>query len=304
MDIYILYYAGLLTFCIVSMKRGFFWRHMNAILSVFMTLFAYGCSSQTLMESLPPQVPVLPSSLEESVISPWRTESNRLRDPYRHPLETLEFFGIKANMAVVEVSPGTGWFTEILAPFLNKNGKYIAAVSTPQDGPNKGQMNPLFLKWMESHPSVAEKMTVVKYNLPYPMDMSLKESADRVLTFINFHNWMEMGHEKLALASFFQVLKPGGILGIVQHRGKLGAPQDIHAKDGYVQEKYLINLARKAGFKFLGRSEINSNSADVKNYPEGVWTLPPTLKLGEKDKDKYLAIGESDKMTLKFLKPR
>ena len=274
---------------------------MKTIFPVLLVLIVCACTTKTIIPSAEPKT--IPSTLEEAVSGPWRTDSNRVRDRYRHPVETLNFFGVKPSMTVVEISPATGWFTEILAPFLAANGKYIAAVSSPQEGPNKGQNNPQFVKWMETHPSVASKVSITKFNLPAEIDIAPSESADLVLTFINLHNWMETGHETIALTSFFRALKPGGILGVVQHRSDSKVPQDPRAKNGYVREDYLIKLAKKVGFKLIGRSEINSNSSDTKDYPDGVWTLPPTLKLGEKDKEKYLAIGESDKMTLKFVRP-
>ena len=139
---------------------------------------------------------------------------------------------------------------------------------------------------------------------PEFLQIAPEGSADRVLTFRNVHNWMKQGQAASVFAAMYKALKPGGILGVVEHRNSAAKPQDERAASGYVSEDYVIALARNAGFEFLGKSEINANPKDSKDYPKGVWTLPPSLMLKEKDKKKYLAIGESDRMTIKFMKPK
>lgn len=245
----------------------------------------------------------LPKTIAEAVSSNQRTEENKKRDIYRHPTETLAFFGLRPEMTVVEIYPGAGWYMEIIAPFVAQKGKYIMA--TPSTNPEKAYTvinEQKIQNWMKANPEVASSMVVATYNLPKAQEIAPENSADMVVTFRNVHNWMTNKFEKEAFASFFKVLKPGGVLGVVEHR-ELPNKRDPLAKSGYVREQDVIKMALKAGFKLVAKSEVNANAKDTKNHPEGVWTLLPTLKLGEKDKEKYLAIGESDRMTLKFIKP-
>ena len=238
-----------------------------------------------------------PRTLEAAVNSEFRTPTNKARDQYRHPFETLTFFGVKPDMTVVEVTPGAGWYAEILAPFLAENGQYIAAENRGNSGSNKQ-----FTQWMALYPQVAGKMMMTEFSPPDKMVVAPPGTADMVLTFRNLHNWMSKHEDLNAFKAFYKALKGGGTLGIVEHRANAKTKQDPEAKSGYVTEDYVMKLAKKAGFKFVGKSEINANPRDTKDYPEGVWTLPPTYKLGDKDHDKYAAIGESDRMTLKFVK--
>lgn len=241
-----------------------------------------------------------PKTIEEAVASPYRTDSNRARDVYRHPSETLHFFGLKANMKVIEITPGNGWYMEIIAPFLNDQGQYIMATSVA--GANEGQVDRL-VEWSKKHPEIAKNMSVVTFNLTSPKAKLAKPSSvDMILTFRNVHNWMAKKTEKVAFKLFYKALKKGGILGVVEHRA-LATAKDPKALSGYVRESDMIKMAKKAGFRLVAKSEINANPKDTKDYPDGVWTLPPTLKLKEKNREKYLAIGESDRMTLKFIKP-
>lgn len=245
----------------------------------------------------------LPKTIEEAVNSNYRTEENRKRDQYRHPVETLKFFGLKQEMTVVEIYPGSGWYMEILAPLVAQKGKYIMAA--PSSNPEKPYtvVNEQKIKsWMNLNPEVARSMMMATYNLPNANDISAENSADMVVTFRNVHNWISINSEIEAFKSFYKVLKPGGVLGVVEHR-ELSNKYDPKAKSGYVRERDVIKMAEKAGFMLVAKSEINANPLDKKNHPQGVWTLPPALRLGEKDKAKYLAIGESDRMTLKFIKP-
>jgi predicted methyltransferase len=229
-----------------------------------------------------------------------RSEKNRARDIYRHPAETLAFFGLRDNMTVMELWPGGGWYTEILGPVLKERGKLIVTSFDP-NGPEGNNTNSA-KKLRDSLAANAATYGDVKTAIVAPPDkleLGPPASVDLVLTFRNLHNWIGAGIAEKLMAASFAVLKPGGVLGIVEHRANPG--QDI--KSGYVEEAVAIRYAESAGFKLAEKSEINANPKDTKDHPEGVWTLPPSLRLKDKDKDKYLAIGESDRMTLKFVKP-
>jgi len=228
------------------------------------------------------------------------------RDVYRHPLETLHFFELQPDMTIVEIWPGAGgWYSEILAPLLRKKGKlYAAHFSAKSDIPFFTTSLDSYKKKLAAHPRVYKRVKLTTLQPPDQLTIAPADSVDRVLTFRNVHNWIKSGHDSLVFEAMFRALKPGGILGVVEHRGIPDKTQDPAAKSGYVTEAYVISLAEKTGFETIGRSEINGNPKDTKNYPEGVWTLPPTLRLGKLDQEKYLAIGESDRMTLKFRKPK
>jgi len=234
------------------------------------------------------------AALKAAIAGPQRSDANKARDKYRHPLETLTFFGIKPDMTVVEVSPGTGWYTEILAPFLKDHGKLYEAV-----GGGAGAKT--FEEKLKADPAVYSQVIVTTLQPPAETEIAPAGSADMVLTFRNVHDWLPRGTTDDYFKAFYRALKPGGILGITDHRADPSQPQDPKAKNGYVRQDYMIQLAEHAGFKLDGASEINANPKDPRNQP--VWNLPPTLRQGDKDRDKYLAIGESDRMTLKFIKP-
>lgn len=245
----------------------------------------------------PEIVTVLPATLEEAVGSSLRTPDFQKRDVYRHPLETLKFFGIKPEMTVVEIWPSGGWYTEILAPYLASQGKYIIAdTSSDPNGYTNSRK-----KWMEAHPEIASKVTHSVFAPNESQEIAPAHSVDAVLTFRNVHNWLPVKSQENAFKIFFKALKPGGILGVVEHRAN--KTKKFDPKSGYVKESEVIRMAKLAGFKLEASSEINANPKDKADYPDGVWTLPPRLKLGDKDKAKYLEIGESDRMTLKFIKP-
>lgn len=245
-------------------------------------------------------------SLQQALSGKHRSAEHKARDKYRHPLQTLEFFDVKNSMTVVEVWPGKeGWYTEILAPYLRKHGQLYAAHFS-QDSNNdfyKSSLNQFKTKMLKS-PKLYNKVKLTVLNPPNELQIAPAGTADRVLTFRNVHNWMKNDQAPLVFKAMFDALKPGGILGVVEHRNLTTKPQDVKATSGYVSEDYVIALARKAGFEYLAKSEINANSKDSKDYPEGVWSLPPTLKLKDKDRKKYLEIGESDRMTIKFIKPK
>ena len=234
------------------------------------------------------------AALAAAIAGPQRSQANKARDKYRHPLETLTFFGIKPTMTVVEISPGAGWYTEILAPFLKDHGKLYEAV-----GGGAGAKT--FDDKLKADPADYGQVIVTTLKPPAETEIAPAGSADMVLTFRNVHDWIAHGNAQDYFKAFYRALKPGGILGITDHRADPSQPQDPSAKNGYVRQDYMIQLAQQAGFKLAGASEINANPKDLRDHP--VWYLPPTLRMGEKDRDKYLAIGESDRMTLKFTKP-
>ena len=234
------------------------------------------------------------AALAAAIAGPDRSEANKARDKYRHPMETLTFFGIKPTMTVVEISPGAGWYTEILAPLLKDHGKLYEAV-----GGGAGAKT--FEEKLKADPADYGQVIVTTLKPPAETEIAPAGSADMVLTFRNLHDWLGHGNAQDYFKAFYRTLKPGGILGITDHRADPSQPQDPIAKNGYVRQDYMIRLAQQAGFKLTGASEINANPKDLRDHP--VWYLPPTLRLGEKDRAKYLAIGESDRMTLKFAKP-
>jgi predicted methyltransferase len=246
--------------------------------------------------------PTPDAALQKAVADPGRTAKYVARDPFRHPAEELAFFGIKPNMTVVEVWPGGGYWTEILGPYLKGSGHLYAAV--PVKGESKEE-DATTTKWrtrIEGDKERYGNITITGLGKDH-YDIAPPNSVDLIVTFRNFHNWMDGGYADEALKGMYTALKPGGVLGIEDHRGRDDQPQDPHAKSGYVRQDYTIEAARKAGFEYVGASEIDANPKDTKDYPEGVWTLPPTLALGDKDRAKYLAIGESDNYVLKFRKP-
>jgi predicted methyltransferase len=232
----------------------------------------------------------------------WRLPQNSARDQYRHPEQTLQFFGVRDDQTLIEITPGNGWYSEILAPLLKDKGHYIAAVVAPgtSDYAKRG-FDTLSGKFA-ADPARYGKAQIIDYNPQQPV-LGKPASADAVLTFRNVHNWTDAKTEVATFKSFYEVLKPGGTLGIVDHRAKAGTTAAQNLSNGYLPTDYVIKLATNAGFKPVGESDINANPRDTKDYPDGVWTLPPALVLGEKDRAKYQAIGESDRMTLRFVKP-
>ena len=243
----------------------------------------------------------------KSVISgDHRTAQFVERDQYRHPYETLQFFGLKDNMTVVELSPGGGWYTEILAPYLKDNGTYIAAGYDPESSSEYYSKNAKnFAKKMADSPKLYGKAQISIFEAPNKIKVAEPNSADMVVSFRNAHHWHRKGHADAIYAEIFKALKPGGIFGIVQHRAGWDFPKDQKGNMGYLPQKEVIAKIKAAGFRLLESSEINANPKDKKDHPNGVWTLPPSLsKLKtDEDKAKYKAIGESDRMTLKFVKP-
>lgn len=232
-----------------------------------------------------------------------RSEANKARDEYRHPQETLTFFGISPTMTVMEISPGGGWYTEVLAPLMAQNGALIAAHSSPNGGSYARRSLGGFLKKLGENGKVFEAVEVATLQPPSAITPAPAGSVDLVLAFRNVHSWLRADQAEMMFATIAESLKPGGILGIVQHRGGADLTLEQMKKTAYVSEEKVIELAELAGLELDARSEINANPKDTKDHPRGVWTLPPTLAAGDEGRDRYLAIGESDRMTLRFIKP-
>lgn len=247
------------------------------------------------------------ASVERAMFGEHRSEANIERNRYRHPVGTLEFFGLKADMMVLEIWPGAGWYTEVLAPALRDKGRLVIATWDPdvEGQPNYRYELPQQMETMfKAHPGVYDKVETVYYSPPESDSLGGADSYDMVLTFRNTHGWVSSGLAEAIYAEFARVLKPGGVLGVVQHRAPTGSDPAETAQKGYVSEEAVIDFAEAAGLVFEASSEVNANPRDTKDYPEGVWTLPPSYRLGDENRERYGAIGESDRMTLRFRKPR
>jgi predicted methyltransferase len=238
-----------------------------------------------------------------------RSADNIARDEYRHPKQTLDFLDVQPHHTVVEIWPGSGWYSEILAPMLKEQGKYYAA-HFPTDSPIKffRSSRSQFEQKITQSADIYSNVSITNFAPPQQLNIAPAGSVDRVLTFRNVHNWMKNDSEQHAFSAFYKALKPGGILGVIEHK----APDHFNLQkmvdSGYVGQWYVIKLAKEAGFKLLASSPINTNMKDTKDHPNGVWTLPPTLRLpantGKRQQEKYRAIGESDRMTLTFIKEK
>lgn len=234
-----------------------------------------------------------------------RSEAYRERNESRHPGETLEFFGIRPDMTVVELSPGGGgWYTEILAPYLRDRGTlYAGSYDADSESEYFRRNAKRYEDKLAKNPDLYGKVKVTVFAPPETLDAAPAGSADLVLTFRNMHNWMGNGHHEVVMKAAYNYLKPGGVLGLVQHRNAPDAEQDPEVESGYIREDLIIELAEAAGFVLEAKSEINANPKDTRDHPQGVWNLPPGFRDKDKDREKYAAIGESDRMTLKFRKP-
>jgi predicted methyltransferase len=242
-----------------------------------------------------------PADMAAILAGPQRSEANKARDKFRHPVETLKFFGLKPTMTVVEITPSGGWYTEILAPYLRDHGRYIGAGAW--GGTDNGAKSVAkFKAKLDSDPASYGKVEVTAFGKDH-YDIARPGSADMVLTFREIHNYVTGGYGPETFKAFYAALKHGGVLGVVEHRLPEDRPAEREGTSGYMKVSTVKRLAEAAGFKFVAASEVNANPKDKADYPEGVWTLPPTYQLGDKDRAKYAAIGESDRMTLKFAKP-
>lgn len=237
-------------------------------------------------------------SLAAAIAAPTRTPANVARDRYRHPLQTLSFFGVRPTQTVIEIWPSGGWYTEILAPYLAANGRYYAAAS--------GRALNGMEKLKAANPVLYGKVLTTPFPATVGETRLANGTADVVLTFRNVHNWRFGGVDKAqeAFKQMYAMLKPGGTLGVVEHRLPEAMPSAMEEKSGYMKQSSVVAFARQAGFRLVGESKVNANPRDTHDYPKGVWTLPPTYQEGDEDRTKYAPIGESDRMTLKFVKPR
>jgi predicted methyltransferase len=269
----------------------------HAVAAVALALLAGACASSSSRESTA-------EALTGILAGDQRTPEERARDVYRHPKETLLFFGIRPEMKVLEVWPEPGWYTAVIAPLVREKGKYYAAVIAP-DPESKYITHRLeeYHARLAARPDLYDRVTVVTFPVDGG-DAVPPGSVDMVVTFRNIHNWMAREQAAQAFRTMFRALKPDGVLGVVEHRGNPAVPQDPKAKSGYVNEDYAIKLIEQQGFRLVAKSGVNDNPRDTKDYEQGVWTLPPAYRLGTKDHDKYAAIGESDRFTLRFVKPR
>lgn len=282
--------------CGFDLGAGLLKTPLLSVLAVTLTLV--GCASTGSSRQSTAQ------ALDQILAGEQRPAADRARDVWRHPRETLLFFGIRPEMRVVEVWPGDGWYTQVIAPLVNAKGKYYAAQYAP-DPHSQYITNMLqaYRAMLAARPTLYGNAQITTL-APTGGDIAPPASVDMVVTFRNIHNWMAQGWSAQAFAAMYRALKPGGVLGVVEHRGNPAVPQDPQAKSGYVNEDYAISMIEAAGFTLVAKSEINANPRDTKDYPQGVWTLPPSYRLGQQDRAKYAAIGESDRFTLKFIKKK
>jgi predicted methyltransferase len=254
------------------------------------------------------KAPSAAALLQAAIAGDHRTPEEKARDAWRHPKETLAFFGVEPDMTVVEIWPGGGWYTKILAPYLKAGGGvYYAAQRDPASSPRAAEA---MQKFKEAYADTAIYGDIRVSVLGDGAEVAPEGAADVVLTFRNVHNWMSAGDAEESFQAFYRALKPGGVLGVVEHRASEDAADE--GSSGYVKTSTVRALAEGAGFSFVEASEINANPADTKDHPFGVWTLPPVRRSSESpgqedpnfDRAKYDAIGESDRMTLKFVKPQ
>jgi predicted methyltransferase len=254
----------------------------------------------------PQTVPVGSVSLDAAIDGPKRGEQAKARDAYRHPRETLQFFELASTQTVLEIAPGGGWYTDILAPYLRDAGhlyeaQYVSTSAPPDAGERAADA--AFARKLTGAPAFYGTVVVGTLRAGEFSGFDASERFDRVLTFRNIHNWIKDGQLDANLRGFYRALKPGGELGVEEHRARPGTTVQQMIDSGYVTEAFVIAHAQAAGFVLAARSEINANPRDTKDYPRGVWSLPPTYASGDADRARYAAIGESDRMTLRFVKP-
>jgi predicted methyltransferase len=278
----------------------------RSLLALMLPLALVACAS-TGDAGSPMVTNAMGAALDEAIAGTWRSPENRARDVWRHPKETLSFFMVRPDHTVIEITPGGGWYSEILAPYLRANGRYVAAVIDPAPETNE-RARDYYTKGLAdlrakyaANAALYGGAQIVPFNQKAPV-FGAPGSADVVLTFRNVHNWRMSGNAEAMFKGFFDVLKPGGVLGVVEHRAKTDVPATD--RSGYVGQAQVIAMAQAAGFALDGQSEVNANPKDTKDHPNGVWMLPPSNRHDAKDAEKYRAIGESDRMTLRFVKPR
>lgn len=249
------------------------------------------------------------AALDAAIAGEHRSEANRSRDRYRHPKETLAFFGLRTDMTVVEIWPASGWYTDIIAPVVRDEGRLYAAQYGEDPSFDYQRRELEAFRDKISNTDVYGDITITALAFPDDLEIAPPGSADLVVTFRNVHNWFDPGYgppnaPELAFQAMYEALKPGGALGVVDHRWPDPATEHPQAANGYVSEERVIEYAEAAGFELAGRSDVNRNPRDTHDHPNGVWTLPPDLAVrDEADRAEYLEIGESDRLTLRFVKP-
>ncbi|MBN3762199.1 class I SAM-dependent methyltransferase [Burkholderia sp. Ac-20365] len=280
-----------------------------AIAATFLTLMLTGCASSSLNSQSSSRESgsqgVSATSLDAAISGPQRSDRARARDVYRHPEQTLQFFGLSRTQAVLEIAPGGGWYSDILAPYLRNTGQLYEAqyLSTSADLAAEDSATDIaYRRKLADNPSVYGNVVVGTLHAGQFNGFDANERFDRVFTFRNIHNWIKDGQLDANLRAFYGALKHGGELGVEEHRARPGTTEQQMIDSGYVTEAFVIEHAQAAGFVLVARSEINANPKDTKDYPHGVWSLPPTYEGGDVDRARFAAIGESDRMTLRFVK--
>lgn len=276
----------------------------SALLALACSALLAACTSTPAAstQATTPAPTIANAQLDAAVAGSWRDPKNTARDVYRHPRETLAFFGVQPDHTVIEISPGGGWYTEILAPYLSASGRYVAAMPAAPADSGGGRRNAALKAKLAGDAARYGKAEYREFDGKAP-DFGTAGSADAVLTFRNVHNWVADDSAEAYFRAFFAVLKPGGTLGVVDHRAKPGTALEAMKKSGYLTEALVIDLATRAGFTLVASSQVNANPKDDADHPNGVWTLPPSNRHDAADDAAYQAIGESDRMTLRFRKP-
>ena len=279
---------------------------MSRLFALALCCSLLGCASAPQPAATSPVPNLAPgAALDAALAGDWRSAQDMARDRYRHPGQTLAFFGVQPDQTVIEITPGGGWYTEILAPYLRDGGRLYAAHEAADDANDyRRRSRAAFDARLAREPAVYGQVQVgLLPRTPRFTDIAPTGGADAVLTFRNVHNWIEAGHLDATLQAAFAVLKPGGVLGVEEHRAPAGASVDWIVKNGYVTETLMVERAEAAGFRLAARSEVNANPRDTKDHPNGVWSLPSTLRGGDADRARFVAIGESDRFTHRYVRP-